>query len=151
VAPQRGQIMALAQVPGGARLSHVVYGPGGYAIPKEYGTACVGATHESAGFDARVTTGGLKYLADLSTRLLPGYESATVKHVWMGFRPVLLADGLPPVGKLPGLENGYVAAGHGAIGVTVSAAVGYLLTQLIRGDTPDQPLSPFDPAAYLLA
>jgi glycine oxidase len=164
VGPQRGQIAALAPAPGGPRVSNVIHGPGGYVIPKANGTAVVGATHEFVGFDARVTTYGMKFLADLALRLTPGLETASVKHVWMGFRPVLmdspahraaspgLAQGglsewaLPPVGRLPGLENAYVAAGHGAIGVTVSAAVGQLLAQLVRGQSPDSSLAPFDPA-----
>lgn len=145
VGPQRGQIMALQPAPGQPYVSHVLHGPGGYIIPKANGTACVGATHEFVGFDARVTTYGLKYLADLALRLAPGLDTAALKHVWMGFRPVLLRGELPPVGKLPDLENAYVAAGHGAIGVTVSAATGSALAQVLQGQRPDLSLSPFDP------
>ncbi len=146
VGPQRGQIMALAPAPGQPRVAHVVHGPGGYIIPKANGTAVVGATHEFVGFDARVTTYGMKFLADLALRLAPGLETASVKHVWMGFRPNLEVDALPPVGRVPGLGNAFVASGHGAIGVTVSAAVGSLLAQLMRGEEPEQSLAPFDPA-----
>jgi D-amino-acid dehydrogenase len=52
---------------------------------------------------------------------------------------------MPAVGKLPPFDNVYVAAGHGAIGVTVSAAVGRTLAQLMRGETPELPLGPFQP------
>lgn len=145
IEPERGQIMALQPALGQPRVANVVHGPGGYVIPKANGTAVVGATHEHVGFDARVTTYGLKYLADLALRLAPGLETAALKHAWMGFRPVLTEERLPPVGQLPGLENAYVAAGHGAIGVTVSAAVGYVLAQVMRGETPDQSLEPFQP------
>lgn len=151
IVPQRGQITALQPAPGQPRVSHVLHGPGGYIIPKRNGTACVGATHEFVGFDARVTLYGMKFLADLSLRIAPGLQTATVKHTWMGFRPVLTVDELPPVGRLPGLDNAYVAAGHGAIGITVSAAVGKTLAQLVRGDAPEQDLAPFDPARLVLA
>ena len=127
-------------------MSHVLHGSGGYVVPQTNGTACVGATHEAVGFDARVTTSGIKFLADLALRIAPGLESAALKHAWMGFRPVLESGGMPPVGRLPGFTNAYVASGHGAIGVTVSAAVGYLLAQLLRGEAPEQSLAPFDPA-----
>lgn len=164
IVPQRGQIMALAPVPGRPRVAHVLHGPGGYIIPKANGTAVAGATHEFVGFDARVTTYGMKFLADLALRLAPGLETAGVKHVWAGFRPVLMTDevepdasgtwpgrppALPPVGRVPGLDNGYVASGHGAIGVTVSAAVGRLLSQLIRGERLEQSLAPFDPIGVM--
>ena len=146
VGPQRGQIAALAPAPGEPRVAHVVHGPGGYIIPKANGTACVGATHEFVGFDARVTTYGLKFVADLALRLAPGLETAALKHIWMGFRPVMLREALSPVGALPGLRNAYVAAGHGAIGLTLSAGVGKTMAQLIRGETPDLSLAAFDPA-----
>lgn len=150
VVPQRGQIMALTPAPGGTRVSHVTHGPGGYLIPKANGTTVVGATHEFVGFDPRTTTYGLKFLADLALRLNPGLETAGVKHIWAGFRPVLLReDVLPPAGRIPGLRNAYVAAGHGAIGVTLSAAVGSLLAQALRGESPEQSLSPFDPIHIL--
>ena len=147
VGPERGQIMALQPVPGQPHVRSVVHGPGGYLIPKANGTVVAGATHEDVGFDARVTTYGLKYLSDLALRLAPGLEHASLKHAWMGFRPVVRRDRLPYVGRLPELSNAYVAAGHGAIGVTVSAAVGLLLSQLLRGETPQLSLAPFDPAA----
>jgi glycine oxidase len=146
VGPQRGQIMALTPAPGQPQVRHVLHGPGGYVIPKGNGTAVVGATHEMVGFDARVTTSGLKFLADLSTRLAPGAGLATLKHVWLGFRPVLLADGLPLVGRLPGLTNAFVAAGHGAIGLTVSARWDICWPSKSVGEEPDQALTPFDPA-----
>ena len=145
VGPERGQIMALQPAPGQPRVRNVVHGPGGYVIPKANGTVVAGATHEDVGFDARVTTYGLKYLADLALRLAPGLEHASLKHAWMGFRPVVQRDRLPYVGRLPETSNVYVAAGHGAIGVTVSAAVGLLLSQLVRGEQPQLSLAPFDP------
>jgi glycine oxidase len=146
VAPERGQIMALQPPAGHPRVSNVVHGPGGYVIPKANGTAVVGATHEDVGFDARVTAYGVKYLGDLALRLAPGLEHATVKHTWMGFRPIMMLDRLPYVGRIAELENAYVAAGHGAIGVTVSAAIGLLLSQAVRGETPQLSLAPFDPS-----
>jgi glycine/D-amino acid oxidase-like deaminating enzyme len=145
VEPQRGQIVALQPAPGQPRVGHVVHGPGGYVIPKANGTAAVGATHEHVGFDARVTTYGLKYLADLALRLAPGLETASLKHAWAGFRPVVTEERLPFVGQVPETRNAFVTAGHGAIGVTVSAAVGSLLSQLMRGEAPEQSLDAFRP------
>jgi glycine oxidase len=144
VGPERGQIMALQPAPGQPRVRNVVHGPGGYVIPKANGTVVAGATHEDVGFDARVTTYGVRYLADLALRLAPGLEHASMKHVWMGLRPVMQRDRLPYVGRVPELANAFVATGHGAIGVTVSAAVGLLLSQLVRGETPQLSLAPFD-------
>src|SRR5690606_20304753 len=47
VAPLRGQMLAME----GELLNHVVYAPGGYALPRA-GRTLVGATMEEVGFDA---------------------------------------------------------------------------------------------------
>ena len=149
VGPQRGQIMALQSRPPQRRVRHILHGHSGYLIPKANGTTVIGATHDAVGFDARVTGAGLQWLMNAGTRMVPELAEATFKHAWLGFRPIMEDGGLPIVGRLPGVENAYVAAGHGAIGVTVSPAVGQSLAALIAGDpSAADTLTPFDPARY---
>jgi glycine oxidase len=149
VGPQRGQIMALQARPPERRVRHILHGHGGYLIPKANGTTVIGATHDDVGFDARVTGAGLRWLLDVGSRMAPELAQATFKHAWCGFRPVVQDGGRPVVGRLPGTANAYVAAGHGAIGVTVSPAVGQLMSGLIAGDDLDaEALRVFDPARY---
>ncbi|HEX2036537.1 MAG TPA: FAD-dependent oxidoreductase [Chloroflexota bacterium] len=149
VGPQRGQIMALQSTPSLGRVRHILHAHGGYIIPKANGTAVVGATRESVGFDARLTAGGLHWLTSVAERTVPFLAGATFKHAWYGFRPLMRDGAQPVVGRLPGLRNAYVASGHGAIGVTVSPATGQLLAALIAGDeTAAERLAPFDPARY---
>ena len=105
----------------------------------------VGATRELVGWDGRLTPGGLGFLANLAHHLVPRLTGSTVKHVWYGFRPLRLDDGPPLVGPLPGLSNVSIIAGHGPIGITLSAAAGSLLAQLLRGEEPALSLAPFDP------
>jgi glycine/D-amino acid oxidase-like deaminating enzyme len=62
-----------------------------------------------------------------------------------------MRDGAQPVvGRLPGYQNAYVAAGHGAIGVTVSPATGQLLAALVAAAdrAAAERLAPFAPARY---
>jgi glycine oxidase len=149
VGPQRGQIMALQQRPPQPKVRHILHGQGGYLIPKANGTTVIGATHDAVGFDARVTTAGLQWLTNVGTAMVPALTEASFKHAWCGFRPIMQDGGYPIVGRLPGYQNAYVAAGHGAIGVTVSPATGRLLAALISGDPEAaQRLAPFDPARY---
>lgn len=150
VGPQRGQIMALQPRPPERRVRHILHGHGGYLIPKANGTTVIGATHDEVGFDARVTGAGLQWLLTVGERMAPELTQATFKHAWCGFRPVMQDGGRPVVGRLPGTHNAYVAAGHGAIGVTVSPAVGQLMAGLIAGDdTLDaEALATFDPGRY---
>jgi glycine oxidase len=149
VGPQRGQIMALQSRPPQPQVRHILHGHGGYLIPKANGTTVIGATHDKVGFDVRVTAAGLQWLLDTGTRMVPALAEATFKHAWLGFRPIMEDAGRPVVGRLPGFDNAYVAAGHGAIGVTVSPAVGQSLAALISGDAgAADTLTPFDPRRY---
>ena len=69
-------------------------------------------------------------------------ESAPVDHVWRGLRPCT-PDGLPIIGRAPGLENVYVATGHQMLGVQTAPATGRLMTDLLLGREPT-----FDPAPF---
>lgn len=149
IGPQRGQIMALQSFPPQERVRHILHGHGGYLIPKANGTTVIGATHDVVGFDARVTAAGLQWLTDIGTRMAPVLGAAAFRHAWCGFRPLVQDGGPPVVGRLPGLENAYVASGHGAIGVTVSPATGRALAALMVGDaSAREALAPLDPARY---
>lgn len=143
VAPDRGQIMALR--PRGRPLRHVVHGGPGYAVPKADGLIVVGATHEDAGFDARVTVAGLTFLTDLARRLIPSLTEAGLAHVWAGLRPALATGPTPLIGPIPGWRNAWLATGHGAWGITLSPGTGQLLAQTLLGRPTAQPLAPFAP------
>ena len=145
VAPDRGQIMALQ--PHGRPLRHVVHGGPGYAVPKADGLIVVGATHEDAGFDARVTVEGLAFLVDLARLLVPALADASLAHVWAGLRPALATGPTPVIGPIPGWRNAWLAAGHGAWGITLSPGTGQLLAQALLGRPTAQPLDPFGPPA----
>ena len=124
VAPQRGQIMAISPRASAPRVSHVLHGAGGYAVPKPDGTIVVGATHDDVGFDEAMTPDGLRFLGNVVHELAPGLASEPVVRTWCGFRPVWLGEDLPPWGPIAGVDNVVVATGYGAIGLTIAAGVG---------------------------
>jgi D-amino-acid dehydrogenase len=64
---------------------------------------------------------------------------------WAGLRP-MTADGLPLIGRAPALENGYVATGHGMLGVTLAPATAALLAPLVLEGRAAPELAPFNPA-----
>jgi D-amino-acid dehydrogenase len=66
---------------------------------------------------------------------------------WFGFRP-LMADDLPAIGRVPGVEGVLVAAGHGMLGYTQSPATGKLVAELATGAEPSLPLTPFRPERF---
>lgn len=74
----------------------------------------------------------------------PGVSTDALNQaaVWQGHRPCSF-DGLPYIGRVPGLDNLYVGTGHAMMGVTLAPATGKLLTDLISGQKPVLNAEPF--------
>jgi len=149
VFPVRGQMAALSQTP--SPIRHIVYSHDGYLLPKADGSVYVGATEEhDAGFDARVTAGGLRWLLAAAERLVPALGGATYQRSWAGLRPGS-ADNLPLLGPLPSLANVTLAIGHFRNGILLSLITGRLIARsLSSGVTPPE-LAPFSPARFVTA
>jgi D-amino-acid dehydrogenase len=69
-------------------------------------------------------------------------------EAWAGLRPTT-PDGLPLIGALPGLDNVYLATGHGMLGVTLAPATASLLAPLVLEGHAAPELVPFSPARKL--
>jgi D-amino-acid dehydrogenase len=69
-------------------------------------------------------------------------------EAWAGLRPAT-PDGLPLIGALPGLDDIYLATGHGMLGVTLAPATADLLAPLVLEGHAAPELTPFDPARRL--
>ncbi len=113
VRPVRGQMMAVRGPP---PPSAVLFGAGGYLVPRVDGRTLVGATVEEVGYARGVTLAGLRHLGDVATGMLPGLADATVLETWSGFRPGT-PDGLPLVGDVDGV---FVASGHFRNGILLA-------------------------------
>jgi D-amino-acid dehydrogenase len=155
VFPQRGQILHL-RLPGRetARWPIVVGFHSHYILTFPQDRVVAGATRESdAGFDARMTAGGVREALDEALRVAPGLAGATLDEVRVGLRPAS-PDGLPILGRIPGCERLYVATGHGASGLQLGPYSGALVADLALGksSTPDLDvgldLAPFAPARF---
>lgn len=116
VRPVRGQILVLEALP--PPLRHVVFGDGGYLVPRADGRILVGSTEERVGFVKAVTAGGLARLAARAVRLVPALEGARAVDAWCGLRPES-ADGLPLVGATP-IAGLHVASGHYRNGILLA-------------------------------
>ncbi len=152
VEPIRGQIVHLdaSDGPFDGEADFPIVGSVGdnYIVPWGDGRIVVGATREhDAGFDPRITAGGVHEVLDAGLRLAPGLEDATFEEVRVGLRPGS-PDGLPMLGKLPEVDGAYVATGHGPTGLTLGPYSGAVIAKLIDGEEPDVDLSAFDPARF---
>ncbi|MBL0335299.1 MAG: FAD-dependent oxidoreductase [Chitinophagaceae bacterium] len=82
-----------------------------------------------------------KYYPDMN---LP--EPDTDK-AWFGYRPVS-PDGLPYIGRHHSFSNICFAGGHAMLGVSLAAATGLLVSEVISGTKSTVPLSAYDPARF---
>lgn len=141
--PIRGQILLL-RLPRPV-LGRVVNFGIDYLVPRADGRLLVGSTLEDAGFDATTTPDAVVRLRAVAGRLLGPLPGAEVERAWAGLRPGS-ADGLPSLGAIPGVANGFVAAGHFRAGLHQSPGTAVLLADLLTGGRPAFDVAAFSPA-----
>ncbi|PPK67094.1 FAD-dependent oxidoreductase [Actinokineospora auranticolor] len=117
IGPQRGQMVVLDA---DAEPSHIL-SSAFYLAPGVDGRVIVGATEENVGYDERVTAEGIARLLMFATAAMPDLGRARPVELRAGLRPVS-ASGKPVVGRVPGRERVYVAAGHAGHGLLSARA-----------------------------
>lgn len=140
IRPIRGQIALLASSQG--IVSRIVNEGSRYLVPRPDGRLLVGSTEEDVGFDRSTTAGGVAGLLEFALGLVPGLAGAQLERSWAGLRPSTV-DGLPYLGRVPELENAFIAAGHFRGGLQLSTGTAVAMSQLIRGERPLVDLSPY--------
>ncbi len=140
IKPIRGQIVLLS---GHERvLRHVINEGHRYLVPRADGRILIGSTEEDVGFDKRTTAQAIGDLLQFGVELVPALKDHQVERTWAGLRPGS-GDGFPYLGPLPGLSNAFVAAGHYRQGLHLSPGTAVVMSELIRGQTPQIDLTPF--------
>ena len=79
---------------------------------------------------------------------LPELSSISALRCWTGFRAAT-PDKLPIIGKCPGREHLYLAAGHEGLGITTSLATARLLVDQLLNRPPAIPFQPYLPSRHL--
>ena len=81
----------------------------------------------------------------MCSAISPVLASAKILARQACYRPVT-RDGLPLIGRIPGVERAYVATGHSVWGVLNAPATGEAMADLIiDGAAHSVDLAPFDP------
>jgi glycine oxidase len=140
VEPRRGQI-ALWKFPE-PLLHHVVNEGPRYLVPRDDGYLLAGSTVEEVGFDGATTDEGIAELREFAGGLLPCLAGVAPIQTWAGLRPWSI-DGMPYLGRLPGLPGITIATGHFRSGIHLAPATGLLMKQLICDEPLSLPLAPF--------
>ena len=144
VAPQRGQILHIT-LPETTTTHWPIIGGTGDQYILTFGPNRVvsGATRETgSGFDVRTTVGGTKHIVDHALTVAPGLAEGTLQEIRVGLRP-LSADGLPYLGKAPGVEGIVIATGHGASGLMLGPWSGLAAANLALDEPVALDLTPF--------
>lgn len=148
--PQRGQILHF-DVPDAHTGTWPILEWFGshYVLTFPENRVVVGATREhDSGFDVRMTAGGVKEILDVTLGIAPGLANATIAEIRIGLRP-FSPDGLPVLGRAPGLTNVWLCTGHGPSGLQLGPYSGALVASLIAGESPALDITPYLPDRYL--
>ncbi|HKW92556.1 MAG TPA: FAD-binding oxidoreductase, partial [Methylomirabilota bacterium] len=98
-----------------------------------------------------VSEAGCATLARAAGRVSTRLAAAAIERKQACYRPVT-DDGLPLIGRVPGVAGAYVATAHGPWGMLNAPATGLALAELITtGAAASVDLRPFDPARLAAA
>jgi glycine oxidase len=149
VRPIKGQMLALRMDPADPLLTHVLWAPGAYLVPRRDGRLIIGATVEEKGFDETITAGGLLTLLEAAWRAIPAVEELPVDEIWVGHRPGS-RDDAPILGHGP-LDGLFYATGHHRNGILLAPVTADAMARLILDDVTDPAIKPFGLERFLPA
>ena len=127
--------------PAAPLLTHVLWGPGVYLVPRKDGRLLIGATVEEKGFDTALTAGGVLALLEAAWRVVPSIEELPIQEMWVGHRPGS-RDDAPIIGPSP-VEGLIYATGHHRNGVLLAPLTADVVTNCIIDGVLDPIAKPF--------
>jgi glycine/D-amino acid oxidase-like deaminating enzyme len=120
-------------------------------FPRPDGTTYVCAISSEAPLpvdpaDVAPDEGAIERLETMCRDISPVLGRATILARQACYRPVT-SDGLPLIGRVPGIAGAYIATGHSVWGILNAPATGEAIAELITdGAARTVDLAPFDPA-----
>jgi D-amino-acid dehydrogenase len=114
------------------------------AITPMNGQLRYGGTMELDKINSRINMNRVKGIVESVPKYFKDLHPAVPaeKDIWFGFRPSS-PDGLPYIGRSKKLNNLVVATGHGMMGLSLGAATGLLVSQLVSGTKTELDTAPF--------
>ncbi len=149
VRPVKGQMLSLKMDASAPLISHVLWAPGVYLVPRRDGRLIVGATVEEKGFDSTVTAGGLLTLLEAAWRAVPAVEELAIDEIWVGHRPGS-RDDAPILGPGP-LDGLFYATGHHRNGILLAPVTADAMAKLILDNVVEPAIKPFGLERFLPA
>jgi glycine oxidase len=141
VRPIKGQMLALRMDPSAPLLTHVVWAPGAYLVPRRDGRLLVGATVEEKGYDTALTAGGVLTLLEAAWRVVPAVEELPIDEMWVGHRPGS-RDDAPILGAGP-MDGLIYATGHHRNGILLTPITAEAIARLVLDGVASPAIRPF--------
>lgn len=93
----------------------------------------VGGTMELGGINHNINMSRVKSIISAANDYYPSIhlDTPAKEKVWSGLRPCS-PDGLPYIGNSPNHDNVTIAGGHAMLGISLAAATGLLVKQIIQ-------------------
>jgi glycine oxidase len=146
VRPVKGQMIALRMDPAAPLVTHVVWAPGIYMVPRLDGRLILGATVEEKAFDTTLTAGGVLSLLEAAWRAIPAIEDLPIEEMWVGHRPGS-RDDAPILGPAP-VDGLVYATGHHRNGILLAPITADAIARLVHDGERDEAIRPFGMARF---
>ncbi len=132
VYPLKGQMLALQMDPKHPILTHVLWTPRVYLVPRKDGRLVIGATMEDRGFESLQRAGSVLHLLRETFEVLPGMEELPLAESWTGLRPSSRDDA--PILGPTGIKGLSIATGQHRHGILMTPLIaGLMADYLITG------------------
>ena len=119
-------------------------------IPKVDGKVILGRVeHDLVDFDERPTEEFRLSVLEATLATIPRLEEAKIIDHRAGLEVWQPGGGEPMLGRVPGLDNVYIASWLATFGIQWSPAVGNFMANLIATGNVEQMIEPFGPDKYL--
>lgn len=109
----------------------------------------VGGTLELSGLSSKINTNRVQGIIESVSEYYKNLN-ITLTHkspIWKGYRPCT-PDGMPYIGQHPSIKNLTLATGHGMMGLSLGAATGKLVSELLTDQQPFMDISLFAPERF---
>lgn len=117
-------------------------------VTPRQGSVRLAGTMELAGMDESITTARVDAIVRGAREFYTQMPAQpVVREVWRGLRPCT-PDGLPMIGRTDRWDNLILAAGHAMLGLTLAAATGEMVADMVTNQNPCVDPTPFSPARF---
>src|ERR1700688_1171635 len=136
----------------GAPIRQVLRSERRYLVPRGLEcpqTVIVGSTIENAGYEKRVTSGGIEKILRAANQIAPELEKAEIVETWCGLRPGS-PDQLPILGPVD-IDGLVFATGHYRNGILLAPVTAKLIGEWIAERRTSMDWEAFSPLRFTRA